>query len=124
MELLVKDVKKGDVFLCNLGRGVGSEQRKVRPVVVLQNDIGNKYSPTTIVGLITSKQKTDRNGKQFKMHVNVGKGEGNLNQDSVVLLEQMYTVDKQRFIRHMGTFRHNHELMDAITEAVKVSLGI
>ena len=82
-------VKKGDIFFADLSPVIGSEQGGVRPVIVIQNDIGNKYSPTVIVAAITSQI----NKAKLPTHVEIKAGEHGLNKDSVILLEQLRTVD-------------------------------
>lgn len=114
----MQQVVRGDVFYADLNPVVGSEQGGVRPVLVLQNDIGNKYSPTTIVAAITSKIKKGK----LPTHVELKSGRFNLDKDSVVLLEQVRTVDKRRLkekIAHLdkGT-------MESIDESLQISLGL
>lgn len=116
-------VHKGDILVCDLGQGEGSEQRGIRPVLVLQNDVGNAFSPTTLVAAITSS-----NGKVYRegnlpTHVEcdiIGK-DGGVNK-SVVLLEQIRTVDKCRIKRVVG--RLDLDTMDKVNKAIKVSFGI
>ena len=89
-------VFKGDVYYADLNPVIGSEQGGVRPVVILQNDIGNKYSPTTIVAPMTTKSKT-----YVTMHVKLK--ESFLARRSTLLLEQIRTIDKRRLIKKMGS---------------------
>ena len=86
------NVKRGDIFYADLSPVVGSEQGGIRPVIVIQNDIGNKYSPTVIVAAITSQI----NKAKLPTHVEISSEEYGLNRDSVVLLEQVRTLDKRR----------------------------
>ena len=100
--------KKGDVFYAYLDPVIGSEQGGVRPVVILQNDIGNKYSPTTIVAPMTTKTKT-----YVPMHVKLK--ESFLAKKSTLLLEQIRTIDKKRLIKKMGTLsRQSQERIDQV----------
>ena len=89
-------VFKGDVYYADLNPVIGSEQGGVRPVVILQNDIGNKYSPTTIVAPMTTKSKT-----YVPMHVKLK--EDFLAKNSILLLEQIRTIDKRRLLSKMGS---------------------
>ena len=111
-------VKKGDLFFADLSPVVGSEQGGVRPVLVVQNDVGNKYSPTIIVAAVTS-----QTGKaKLPTHVQLQATQGGLSKDSVVLLEQLRTIDKQRLKEKIGALSEN-QLPDVVT-ALSVSLGI
>ena len=91
-------VKRGDVFYADLSPVVGSEQGGVRPVLVVQNDIGNKYSPTIIVAAITSQI----NKAKLPTHVEISAPEYGLPRDSVVLMEQVRTIDKKRLREKIG----------------------
>jgi mRNA interferase MazF len=111
-------VKRGDIFYANLSPVVGSEQGGHRPVLILQNDVGNKYSPTVIVAAITSHISKAK----LPTHVELPAKQFNLEKDSVVLLEQLRTVDKRRLkekITHL-----NEEIMARVDEAVRISLGL
>jgi mRNA interferase MazF len=112
------NIKRGDVFFADLSPVVGSEQGGVRPVLVIQNDVGNKYSPTVIVAAITSQiQKA-----KLPTHVEITAKEHGLDRDSVVLLEQIRTIDKQRLnerITHLVP-----ELMKRVEDALQISLGL
>lgn len=110
-------VRRGDVYFARLESGVGSEQKGDRPVVVIQNDIGNLHSPTTIVAMITSKKK---NGLPTQVRLE-GNQIGLLNK-STVLLEQIRTLDKTRFVRLIGHL--DDELMEKIDQAMACSLGL
>lgn len=110
-------MKRGDVYYADLSPVVGSEQGGIRPVLILQNNIGNKYSPTVIVAAITSKIGKSK----VPTHVSIGKDEG-LTENSVALLEQIRTIDKQRLtdkITHL-----DKELMNEVDAALKISIGI
>ncbi|NLW21720.1 MAG: type II toxin-antitoxin system PemK/MazF family toxin [Tissierellia bacterium] len=112
------NVKRGDVFYADLSPVVGSEQGGVRPVLVIQNDIGNKYSPTIIVAAITSQI----NKAKLPTHVEIKAHEYGLPKDSVVLLEQVRTIDKKRLREKIGRF--NDEMMAKVDECLKISLGL
>ena len=85
-------VKRGDIFYADLSPVVGSEQGGVRPVLIIQNDVGNKYSPTIIAAAITSKI----NKAKMPTHIELSANEYGLTKDSVILLEQIRTIDKRR----------------------------
>jgi mRNA interferase MazF len=111
-------VKKGEIYFADLSPVVGSEQGGIRPVLIVQNDIGNKYSPTVIVAAVTSQI----NKAKLPTHVEVGaKGHG-LSKDSVILLEQLRTIDKRRLRERIG--RIEEEGLVQIDEALAISLGI
>ena len=110
-------MKRGDVYYADLSPVVGSEQGGVRPVLILQNNIGNKFSPTVIVAAITG--KIDKSN--VPTHVAIGKDKG-LTENSVVLLEQIRTIDKQRLtdkITHLSD-----EMMEEVNVSLKISLGV
>lgn len=111
-------IKRGDVFYADLSPVVGSEQGGIRPVLILQNDIGNKYSPTVIIAAITAQiQKA-----KIPTHVEVNAESFGLERNSVILLEQIRTIDKQRLtdkITHLSD-----ELMEEVKEAINISLGL
>lgn len=111
------NVKKGDVFFADLNPVVGSEQGGIRPVVAIQNNIGNKYSPT-IVAAITS-QTTK---KMLPTHVIIKAESGGLSVNSVVMTEQIRTIDKRRLIKKIGHL--DSEIMSEIDRAALCSLGI
>ena len=111
-------VKKGDLFFADLSPVVGSEQGGVRPVLVVQNDVGNKYSPTIIVAAVTS-----QTGKaKLPTHVQLEATQGGLSKNSVVLLEQLRTIDKRRLNERIGTLSENQ--IPDVEKALSVSLGI
>lgn len=111
-------VKKGDLFFADLSPVVGSEQGGIRPVLVVQNDVGNKYSPTIIVAAVTS-----QTGKaKLPTHVELKATQGGLSKNSVVLLEQLRTIDKQRLKERIGSLDDNQ--IPVVDEALGVSLGI
>ncbi len=111
-------IKRGDVFYADLSPVVGSEQGGIRPVLIVQNDIGNKYSPTIIVAAITSKI----NKAKLPTHIEIGSSEYDLVKDSVVLLEQVRTIDKKR-LREKIT-RLDTKLMDKVDKGLLVSIGL
>ncbi len=110
-------VKRGEIYFANLNPVVGSEQGGVRPVLILQNDTGNKYSPTTIVAAVTSRHKRAR----LPTHVPLAAREGPLDKDSVVLLEQVRTIDKTRLKEKIGKL--SPEELAQVQDALKLSLG-
>ena len=110
-------VKRGDIFYADLSPVVGSEQGGVRPVIIVQNNVGNKYSPTIIVAAITSQI----NKARLPTHIEITAPHFGLPKDSVVLLEQIRTIDKKRLREKIGRF--NEEMMDQIDEGLKISLG-
>lgn len=111
-------VRRGDVFFADLNPVVGSEQGGLRPVLVLQNDIGNKHSPTTIVAAITSQIRKAR----LPTHIELSAGEAGLDMDSVVLLEQIRTIDKRRLREKIAHF--DAEMMKKVNKALEISLGL
>ena len=111
-------VKRGDIYYANLSPVVGSEQGGHRPVLVIQNNVGNKYSPTVIVVAITSQISKAK----LPTHVEISSKYCNLEKDSVILLEQLRTIDKRRLkekVNHLS-----EEVMSMVDEAIKVSLGL
>ena len=111
-------VLRGDIFYADLSPVVGSEQGGLRPVLIVQNDVGNRHSPTVIAAAITSKQGKAR----LPTHIYVYGPEGGLARDSVVLLEQIRTIDKKRLREKMGHL--DDGLMHAVDEAITVSFGL
>jgi len=112
------NVKRGDVFFADLSPVVGSEQGGQRPVLIIQNDVGNKYSPTVIISAITGKISKAK----LPTHVEISRDELGLVKDSVVLLEQIRTIDKKRLIQKLGAL--SPEVMEKIDVALLVSLGL
>lgn len=111
-------VKRGDIFYADLSPVVGSEQGGIRPVIIIQNDIGNRYSPTVIVAAITSQI----NKAKLPTHVEISSEEYGLNKDSVVLLEQVRTLDKRRLKEKIG--RMTDEDMEKVDIALRISLDL
>ncbi|MFH1711191.1 MAG: type II toxin-antitoxin system PemK/MazF family toxin [Nanoarchaeota archaeon] len=112
------EIKRGDIVLAGLEPVKGSEQGGVRPVLIIQNDEGNKYSPTTIIAPITSKEFT----KEFPTNVEMSKQESKLNSNSTVLLNQIRTIDKSRIIKKISSL--DNFTMNKVYRAIKVSLAI
>ncbi len=113
----MRTIKRGDIFYADLSPAVGSEQGGIRPVIVVQNNVGNYYSPTVIVAVLTSKSK-----KKLPTHISIRSGEGNIAVDSTVLLEQLRTIDKFRLQKYIGSI--TNETMNQIDRAMLVSLGL
>lgn len=110
-------IKRGDVYYAYLDPVIGSEQNGHRPVIVIQNDMGNLYSPTTIAAMVTSSQK-----KKLPTHVHVEDIGSGLSDDSIVMLEQIRTIDKQRLGTMIGHV--SDKTMELIENAALCSLGI
>ena len=116
-------IKRGDIYYADLSPVIGSEQGGVRPVLIIQNDIGNRYSPTVIAAAITSQ----RDKTKLPTHIDVSlkdrpAGAPGLARDSVVLLEQIRTLDKKRLREKMGHLPP--ELMESVDRALSVSFGL
>ncbi len=111
-------VKRGDIYYADLSPVVGSEQGGVRPVLIIQNDIGNRYSPTVIATAITSQI----NKAKMPTHIEIDAGGFGLSRDSVVLAEQIRTIDKRRLKEKIGHLDEN--LMDKVNEALEISFGL
>ncbi len=111
-------VKRGDIYYADLSPVVGSEQGGVRPVLIIQNDIGNKYSPTVIATAITSQI----NKAKMPTHIELDANEYGLSKDSVVLAEQIRTIDKRRLKEKIGHI--DEDLMTRVNEALEISFGL
>lgn len=111
-------VKRGDIYYADLSPVVGSEQGGIRPVLVIQNDIGNKYSPTVIAAAITSQI----NKAKMPTHIELAAKDYGLNKDSVILLEQIRTIDKRRLREKIG--RIDDGLMASVNKALSISFGL
>ncbi len=111
-------VKRGEIYYADLSPVIGSEQGGVRPVLVVQNDIGNKYSPTVIVAAITSQI---HKGK-LPTHIEISASEYGLPKDSVILLEQIRTIDKKRLREKIGFL--SPEAMKKVDEGLQISFGL
>ncbi|UQS84335.1 type II toxin-antitoxin system PemK/MazF family toxin [Bombilactobacillus thymidiniphilus] len=110
-------IKRGDVFYADLSPVIGSEQGGMRPVLIIQNNVGNRYSPTTIVAAITGRMEKPK----MPTHVGITKEEG-VNKNSVILTEQIRTIDKQRLQEKVTTL--SDEKMAAVDKALGISLHI
>ena len=110
-------IKRGDIYYADLSPVVGSEQGGVRPVLIVQNDVGNKYSPTVIAAAITSKI----NKAKLPTHIELSAIDYGLTKDSVVLLEQIRTIDKKRLKERIGELPQN--TMSRVNDALLISLG-
>ena len=111
-------IKRGDIYYADLSPVVGSEQGGVRPVLIVQNDVGNKYSPTVIAAAITSKMGKNK----LPTHIDIYAERVGLQKDSVVLLEQVRTIDKKRLGEKMGHL--DPETMTAVNNAIGISFGL
>ena len=113
-----RTIKRGDIFYADLNPVVGSEQGGTRPVLVISNDIGNRHSPTVIVAAITSRVHTKA---KLPTHTAVNDFEG-LDKDSIILLEQIRTIDNQRLKQHMGMMPEN--IMARVDKALAISISL
>lgn len=113
-----KIIKKGDIFYADLSPVIGSEQGGIRPVVILQNDIGNRFSQTTIVAIITSKLSKAK----LPTHIDIDSEQYGLNKKSTILVEQIRTIDKRRIKERLGKL--NQEDIKKIDKAILISFGI
>ncbi|MCR5652326.1 MAG: type II toxin-antitoxin system PemK/MazF family toxin [Ruminococcus sp.] len=111
-------IKRGDIYYADLSPVVGSEQGGVRPVLIVQNDVGNRYSPTVIAAAITSQQSKAK----LPTHIPIEAQGSGLSRDSVVLLEQIRTIDKQRLKERMGAVDENS--MNKVNDAISISFGL
>ncbi len=111
-------VRRGDVFYADLSPVIGSEQGGIRPVLIIQNDIGNKHSPTVIVAAITS--QIDK--AKLPIHVELKADDTGLDRDSVILLEQLRTIDKKRMREKLTQL--DDAVMQQVDEALRISLGL
>ncbi len=110
-------IRRGDIFYADLSPVVGSEQGGIRPVLIVQNDVGNKFSPTVIAAAITSQTGKTR----LPTHIEVLASSG-LAKDSVILLEQIRTIDKRRLKEKMGHL--DDRVMSQVNEAISISFGL
>ena len=111
-------IKRGDIFYADLSPVIGSEQGGIRPVLIIQNDIGNKFSPTVIATAITSQI----NKAKMPTHIELDAKNHGLPKDSVILAEQIRTIDKKRLKEKIG--RVDDELMAKVNEALEISFGL
>ncbi|MBO4676045.1 MAG: type II toxin-antitoxin system PemK/MazF family toxin [Oscillospiraceae bacterium] len=115
---MLQSVRRGDIYYADLSPVVGSEQGGMRPVLIVQNDIGNRYSPTVIAAAITS-----QTGKaKLPTHISLGGQSCGLTKDSIILLEQIRTIDKQRLRERMGKL--DEAMMSRVDSAIAVSFGL
>ena len=112
-------VKRGDIYYADLSPVVGSEQGGIRPVLIIQNDTGNRYSPTVIAAAITSQTGNARLPTHSALPVNES---GGLNRESIILLEQVRTLDKKRLRERMGHVEE--QVMEKVDTAIAVSFGL
>jgi mRNA interferase MazF len=113
-----REIKRGDIYFADLSPVVGSEQGGIRPVLIIQNNIGNRFSPTVVVAAITSQIQKAKLPTHIEIHVDKYK----LERDSVILLEQIRTIDKQRLtdkITHLDSL-----MMEKVNDALQISLGL
>ena len=110
-------IKRGELYYADLSPVIGSEQGGVRPILIVQNDTGNKYSPTIIAAAVTSKL----NKAKLPTHIEISANEFGLNKDSVILLEQIRTLDKRRLKERIGELSPN--TMSKVNTALLISLG-
>ncbi len=115
---MTNGVRRGDIYYADLSPVVGSEQGGMRPVLIVQNDTGNKHSPTVIAAAITSQIGKAR----LPTHIELEAKSYGLSKDSVILLEQIRTIDKRRLKEHMG--RLDDELLKKVDNAIAVSFGL
>ena len=111
-------VKRGDIYYADLSPVVGSEQGGIRPVLIVQNDIGNRFSPTVIAAAITSQ----RTKAKLPTHIELDAEDCGLSKNSIILLEQIRTIDKQRLRERMG--RLNDFSMQKVDHALSISFGL
>ena len=111
-------MKRGDIYYADLRPVIGSEQGGIRPVLIIQNDVGNKHSPTVICAAITSKM----NKAKLPTHIELNSDQYEIVKDSVILLEQLRTIDKKRLkdrVCHL-----DNDIMDKVNDALKISLEL
>ena len=111
-------VRRGEIYYADLSPVVGSEQGGMRPVLIVQNDVGNRYSPTVIAAAITSQQ----NKARLPTHIEIEARTYGLSKDSIVLLEQVRTLDKRRLRERMGCL--DERAMQRVDNAIAISLGL
>lgn len=111
-------VKRGDIFYADLSPVIGSEQGGIRPVLIVQNDVGNRYSPTVICAAITSQI----NKAKLPTHIEINSGMYSLAKDSVILLEQVRTIDKRRLREKIGHL--DPEMMQKVNKGLYISLAL
>ena len=112
------NIKRGDIYYADLSPVVGSEQGGLRPVLIVQNDVGNRHSPTVIAAAITSRMSKAK----LPTHIDVSASDVGLSKDSVILLEQIRTIDKKRLKEKMGHL--DSQKMNDVNSAIQVSFGL
>ena len=112
-----KDIKRGEIYYADLSPVIGSEQGGTRPVLIVQNDVGNRFSPTVIAAAITSQKKS-----RLPTHVDINGDLYGLDKNSVVLLEQIRTIDKRRLGERVG--RLSNKTMKAVEQSINVSFAL
>lgn len=112
------NIKRGDIYYADLSPVIGSEQGGLRPVLIVQNDVGNKYSPTVIAAAITSRMSKTK----LPTHIDVQSEDAGLAKDSIILLEQIRTIDKKRLKEKMGHL--DDATMTNVNNAIQVSFGL
>lgn len=110
-------ILRGDIFMADLGQTIGSEQGGRRPVIIIQNNIGNYYSPTTIIAPITTKMAKST----LPTHITISKKDG-INITSIAMLEQIRVIDKERLIKKLGQI--SHEEMQYLNKSLLISIGV
>ena len=112
------NIKRGEIYYADLSPVIGSEQGGMRPVLIVQNDVGNRYSPTVIAAAITSQHEKSK----LPTHIDISGAEAGLAKDSVILLEQIRTLDKKRLKEKMGHL--DDGTMEYVNGAIEVSFGL
>ncbi len=118
IEVIFLNIKRGDMFYADLSPVVGSEQGGIRPVLIIQNDIGNRFSPTVIAAAITS--QTSKN--KLPTHINISSHQAGLLKNSVILAEQIRTIDKSRLKEKIGQV--DDVVMGQVNNALGISFGL
>jgi len=116
--IIILVVKRGDIYYADLSPVIGSEQGGVRPVLIVQNDVGNKYSPTVIIAAVTSKI----NKAKLPTHIELDAKKYGLAKDSIIMMEQIRTIDKKRLKERIGNLED--DAMIKVDEALTVSFGL
>lgn len=112
------NIRRGDIYYADLSPVIGSEQGGLRPVLIVQNDVGNRYSPTVIAAAITSRMSKTK----LPTHIDVPGEDAGLAKDSIILLEQIRTIDKKRLKEKMGHL--DEATMSSVNNAIEVSFGL
>ena len=114
-----EEPKRGEIVLVDLNPAKGAEKKKTRPCLIIQNDVGNKFSPLTIIVVITSQKEID---KKYPTDVWIEKGEGGLEQASIIQCDQIRTIDKRRIVKKIGAV--DLSIMKEVERALKISLDL